>query len=169
VDILKLDFEKVFDNIEHNLMVEVMNHNLWRSWLTWMKTIRSSRTSVVMLNSVPRKTFDCKSELGKGFLHPHCSLFSQLTFSLKTPLLDFLILQYANGTLIIMEASAKQISFLKTLPFLSQASGKLELTNLVFSSLPNFYMCTLTQQTSVVKQVVKIQKALSLERCRSKC
>ena len=49
VDTLKLDFEKVFDNIEHNLMVEVMNLSLWRSWLTWMKTIRSSRTTVVML------------------------------------------------------------------------------------------------------------------------
>jgi hypothetical protein len=44
--ILKLDFEKYFDRIEHQTMLQLMEHRGFNSkWLQWMTTIFSSGTS----------------------------------------------------------------------------------------------------------------------------
>jgi hypothetical protein len=65
--ILKLDFEKAFDKIEHNTMLQLMEQKGFNTtWLNWMQVIFSSGTSAVLLNGAPRKKFHCKRGVRQG-------------------------------------------------------------------------------------------------------
>jgi hypothetical protein len=67
--IVKLDFAKAFDTIEHYVILEMLEKlNFPPKWISWVATILSSGTTSVLLNGVPRKSF------------PPCCLFLQLKF-----------------------------------------------------------------------------------------
>jgi retron-type reverse transcriptase len=131
--ILKLDFEKAFDRIEHKAMLQIMKHKGFNATLLqWMSLIFNSGTSAILLNGVPGKTFHCRKGVRQGDpLSP--LLFVLAAYLLQTllnrakdlnllnlpiPLVsstDFPILQYADDTLIFMEGCARQLVFLKSL------------------------------------------------------
>jgi hypothetical protein len=131
--ILKLDFEKAFDKIEHQTMLEIMRHKGFDDlWMKWMENIFTSGTSSILLNGVPGKTFHCRRGVRQGDpLSPLLfvlaadllqSLLNKDTqdnlLNLPIPLLhssDFPVIQYADDTLIIMEGCSSQLLFLKTL------------------------------------------------------
>jgi hypothetical protein len=49
--ILKLDFKKAFDKIEHHAIIEVHKHKgFGEKWLKWMSMVMNSGTSVILLN-----------------------------------------------------------------------------------------------------------------------
>ena len=59
--IVKLDFAKEFDTVEHTTILGVMRHmDFLDKWLQWITMILSSGTSSVLLNGVPGKQFKCK-------------------------------------------------------------------------------------------------------------
>lgn len=129
--ILKLDFEKTFN--EHELMIQILIQNGFPSiWINWMRVIFSSDTSYVLLNGVLEKIFHCTWGVSLGdplspLLFVLVAYFHQTTLNVvkdKGLLLlpihnnhdnDFLILQYADDTLIFMKVDAKQLFFLKAL------------------------------------------------------
>jgi len=59
--VLKLDFEKAFDQIEHKVILDVLDHKGFGSkWRSWIDSILSSGTSAVLLNGVLGMTFHCR-------------------------------------------------------------------------------------------------------------
>jgi hypothetical protein len=67
--ILKLDFEKTFDKLEHEVILQVMHHKgFGPKWLMWMKMIMDSGTSSIILNGVQEGYFTIRGELGKETL-----------------------------------------------------------------------------------------------------
>jgi len=65
--ILKLDFEKAFDKIEHQARLETMRKKgFGEKWLSWMKLIFESCTSSVLLNGSPSKVLHCRGGVRQG-------------------------------------------------------------------------------------------------------
>jgi hypothetical protein len=65
--ILKMDFEKTFDKIEHDVIYKILQHKSFGpKWLKWMEMIMKSGTSAMLLNGVPGKFFKCKRGVRQG-------------------------------------------------------------------------------------------------------
>jgi hypothetical protein len=84
--VLKLDFEKAFDTVEHELILQVLFHRgFGPKWLSWIRNILQTGTSSVLLNGMPGKTFHCKRGVRQG------DPLSPLLFVLAADLLQSII------------------------------------------------------------------------------
>jgi hypothetical protein len=121
--ILKLDFEKAFDTIEHGTILAILEKLGFPSrWLQWTQEILNSGSSAILLNGVLGKFFQCRRGVRQG------NPLSPLLFVLAAELLqlvlnkasnigllqrpldllhtsDFPVIQYVDDTILVMRAS----------------------------------------------------------------
>jgi hypothetical protein len=128
--ILKLDFEKAFDKIEHKVIIQITRHKGFP--FKWIKGILTSGTSLVLLNGTPGKVFHCTRGVRQGdsllpllfvlavdFLQTIINRAKEM--SLLTLLIDarystdFSIIQYTDDTLLILKACPQQLFVLKVI------------------------------------------------------
>jgi hypothetical protein len=65
--IIKLDFEKAFDKVEHQVILEMFRHKGFSDkWVNWIHLIISSCSSSVLLNGVLGTPFKCKKGVRQG-------------------------------------------------------------------------------------------------------
>lgn len=84
--ILKLDFTKAFDTVEHNVILQMLKHlGFDDKWCDWTQRILASGTSSILLNGVPGKHFHCKRGVRQG------DPLSPLLFVLAADLLQCII------------------------------------------------------------------------------
>jgi hypothetical protein len=84
--ILKLDFKKAFDKVEHEVIIRVMRlKGFPERCIKWVNDILSSGTSSLLLNGVPGKVFHCRRGIRQG------DPLSPLLFVLAADLLQSLI------------------------------------------------------------------------------
>lgn len=136
-----------------------------------MKAILSSGTSSVLLNGVPSKVFHCKSGVRQGDpLSPLLFVLvadllqsvinkakSQGLLKLPIPLgytSDFPIIQYADDTLLVMEACSRQLVTLKALlhTFGESTGLKVNYPSQLWSPLTQAKLsCSTLQELSTVR------------------
>ena len=130
--ILKIDFEKAFDLVEHEAILQILHAKGFnQSWINLVNNVLKSASTSVMLNGVPGKTFKCKRGVRHG--DPLSPLLFVLTAQMLQSIVNkaqtlglliapipigdnqFPILQYADDTLIIMKVDQKEVFTLKAL------------------------------------------------------
>lgn len=90
-----MDFEKAFEKIEHEVILQVLRHKGFSSkWVQWMKCIRSSGSSSVLLNGVPGRPFKCKRGVRQG------DPLSPLLFVLAADLLQSVVNEAAQNNVL---------------------------------------------------------------------
>jgi hypothetical protein len=73
--ILKLDFEKAFDLVEHDIVFERLKvKGFPDKWIRWVQDLLSSATTSVLLNGTVGKKIVCKRGVRQGDPVPLCSL-----------------------------------------------------------------------------------------------
>jgi len=93
--ILKLDFEKAFDTVEHEAILLFLDHlGIPAKWLGWISSILTTGSSSVLLNGVLGKFFQCKRGVKQG------DPLSPLLFVLAADFLQVLINKAASMNLL---------------------------------------------------------------------
>lgn len=141
--IVKLDFAKAYDTIEHDLVLQMLKYKEFDDkWIAWIRELLSSGTSSILLNGVPGKQFMCKKGVRQG--DPLSTMLfiiatdllqivtndmlerGDLTLPINTNDTDFPIVRYANDTLLILPAVYSQLLALKEMLHAFHASTGLK-------------------------------------------
>jgi hypothetical protein len=129
--ILKLDFEKAFDLIEHDIVFEMLKvKGFPDKWIKWVQDLLGSTTTSVLLNGTVGKEIVCKRGVRQGdplfpLLFPIAADLMQDVINHEYHLgnllppfpqnaeLPFPIIQYVDDTIVIMQGVESQLLLLK--------------------------------------------------------
>ena len=130
IAILKLDFAKAFDTIEHAPMMQIMECMGFDSrWLVWIHCLFSTAKSSILLNGTPGRQFFCKRGVRQGDpLSPLIFVLAadllqaavndayrrgELELPMPTVERDYPVIQYVDDTILVLPADQAQAETIK--------------------------------------------------------
>jgi hypothetical protein len=100
--ILKLDFTKAFDTIEHNAILKVMSQmGFPQNWIRWITVIFETETTSILLNGVPGKPLHQRRGVRQG------DPLSPLLFVLGADLLQIIVIKAFQQGLLHLPLPAR--------------------------------------------------------------
>ncbi|KAG8065206.1 hypothetical protein GUJ93_ZPchr0004g39317 [Zizania palustris] len=143
VALLKLDFTQAFDRVEHAAIFAMLAAlGFPPTWINWIRLILQSAQSAIILNGSVGKYFRCKRGVRQGdplspllfvivgellqFILNNASSIGALQAPSCLPQADFPVIQYADDTIIYVEATQRNLFNLKI--FLNSFSAATGLT-----------------------------------------
>ena len=140
--VLKLDFRKAFDCVSWTALSSILRAKGFPStWCDWINNLNVTSQSVVLLNGKPEQCINCKQGLREGdSISPYlfiivAGILQRLIIQASSngrlsppidPSIACLVLQYADDTLIILQAEHDQLQTLKSILLeFSNATGLL--------------------------------------------
>jgi hypothetical protein len=131
--VLKIDFEKASDTVEHSAILEIKrNLGFPKTRINWIAEILSTSTSSILLNGVPGRKFACRREVRQG--DPLSPLLYVLVGDLVQCIINkaykyvtllphfpedaevyYPIMQYADDTLLVLPADLDKMLTVKNL------------------------------------------------------
>jgi hypothetical protein len=123
-----LDFKKAFNLIEHSALFATLHAKGFpNKWISWIKDLLSTATSFVLLSGTAGKDFTCKRGVRQG--DPLSLVLFAIAANLLQCVIDrgytlgnllppfpqrhehpFPIIQYADDTIMIMQANESQLT-----------------------------------------------------------
>ncbi|XP_044367523.1 uncharacterized protein [Triticum aestivum] len=155
IGLLNLDFAKAFDTIEHDAMLDIMQHMGFNAkWLDWIKDILSSGKSSINFHKSTLIPINCDDTQSENIAQIFGCIIGKMPFTYLGLPLGSTRPSVHDLMPMVCKVERRLTSTLNMISY----GAKLSLVNSVITSLVIFALCTLKLPASILELLDKIRR-----------